>query len=110
MTEKDLNTIVGDSSYQDVKRRFKTYRSQGIFTPPTEKGTIILPGYDGGGEWGGPAVDPETNILYVNANEMAWVLNLGQRKIWIIKNQCPISRQVWCCTTKIVWDVMDRNV
>jgi len=80
MTEKDLNTVVGDSSYQDIKRRFKTYRSQGIFTPPTEKGTIILPGYDGGGEWGGPAVDPETNILYVNANEMAWVLNLVKEK------------------------------
>jgi quinoprotein glucose dehydrogenase len=80
MTEKDLNMVVGDSSYQDIKRRFKTYRSQGIFTPPTEKGTIILPGYDGGGEWGGPAVDPETNILYVNANEMAWVLNLVKEK------------------------------
>ncbi len=80
MTEKDLNTIVDDSSYQDIKRRFKTYRSQGIFTPPTEKGTIVLPGYDGGGEWGGPAVDPETNILYVNANEMAWVLNLVKEK------------------------------
>jgi quinoprotein glucose dehydrogenase len=80
MTEKDLNTLVSDSSYQDIKKRFKTYRSQGIFTPPTEKGTIILPGYDGGGEWGGPAVDPKTNILYVNANEMAWVLNLVEEK------------------------------
>jgi quinoprotein glucose dehydrogenase len=76
MTEKDLNTIEGDSSYQDIKRRFNTYRSEGIYTPPTEKGTIVLPGYDGGANWGGPAVDPETNILYINANEMAWVLNL----------------------------------
>jgi quinoprotein glucose dehydrogenase len=31
---------------------------------------------DGGGEWGGPAIDPESNILYVNANEMAWVLKM----------------------------------
>jgi quinoprotein glucose dehydrogenase len=80
VTEKDLNRLVSDSSYQDIKRRFNSYRSEGIFTPPTEKGTIILPGYDGGGEWGGPAVDPETNILYVNANEMAWVLNLVREK------------------------------
>jgi quinoprotein glucose dehydrogenase len=80
MTEKDLNNLVSDSSYQDIRKRFKTYRSQGIFTPPTEKGTVILPGYDGGGEWGGPAVDPQTNILYVNANEMAWVLNLVEEK------------------------------
>ncbi|WP_159442231.1 outer membrane protein assembly factor BamB family protein [Chitinophaga niabensis] len=80
MTEKDLNTLVSDSSYQDIRKRFKSYRSEGIYTPPTVKGTIILPGYDGGGEWGGPAVDPETNILYVNANEMAWVLNLVKQE------------------------------
>lgn len=76
LTEKDLNRLGDDSSYQDIKRRFQTYRSEGIYTPPTEKGTIILPGYDGGANWGGPAIDPETGILYINANEMAWVLNL----------------------------------
>ena len=42
------------------------------FDPPSERGTIILPGFDGGGEWGGPAVDPR-GILYVNGNEMAWI-------------------------------------
>lgn len=76
MTGKDLNQLGTDSSYQDIKRRFQSYRSEGMYTPPTEKGTIILPGYDGGANWGGPAVDPETNILYINANEMAWVLNM----------------------------------
>lgn len=78
--EADLNAIVGDSSYQDIKARFKTYRSEKMFTPPTITGTVILPGYDGGGEWGGPAVDPTTNILYVNANEMPWVLNIVENK------------------------------
>ncbi len=45
------------------------------FAPPSERGTIILPGFDGGAEWGGPAVDPE-GILYVNSNEMAWILQM----------------------------------
>lgn len=76
LTEKDLNTLVADSSYDDIKKRFNSYRYEGIFTPPTEKGTLVFPGYDGGGEWGGGAIDPTTNILYVNANNMAWVLNL----------------------------------
>jgi quinoprotein glucose dehydrogenase len=79
LTENDLNKLVGDSSYQDIKRRFNSYRYEGMFTPPTEKGTLIFPGYDGGGEWGGGAIDPETNILYVNANNMAWVLNLVKK-------------------------------
>ena len=32
-----------------------------------------------GGEWGGPAFDPETGVLYVNSNEMAWILRLVAR-------------------------------
>ena len=42
------------------------------FSPPSTRGTIILPGFDGGGEWGGAAVDPD-GVLYVNGNEMAWI-------------------------------------
>ena len=80
LTKNDLNKLISDSSYQDVLKRFNAYRSEGIYTPPSTQGTIILPGYDGGGEWGGPSIDPSTNILYVNANEMAWVLNLVENK------------------------------
>jgi quinoprotein glucose dehydrogenase len=32
----------------------------------------MFPGFDGGAEWGGSAVDPETGVLYVNANDIAW--------------------------------------
>jgi quinoprotein glucose dehydrogenase len=34
---------------------------------------------DGGQEWGGPAFDPETGLLYTNANEMAWVFSVVKR-------------------------------
>jgi quinoprotein glucose dehydrogenase len=47
--------------------------------PNVTKGTIIYPGVDGGGEWGGPAFDPGTGLLYVNSNEMAWLLRLVPR-------------------------------
>lgn len=76
MTEKDLNSLVSKSSFEDIKKRYQQYNSHGIYTPPSINGTIIFPGYDGGGEWGGPSFDPETGILYVNSNEMTWVLNL----------------------------------
>jgi glucose dehydrogenase len=43
------------------------------FTPfAVDKQTILMSGYDGGAEWGGPAVDPKTAVLYVNANDLAW--------------------------------------
>lgn len=80
LTRDDLNNVLGDSVNEVLKKRFDTLNYEGIYTPPSEEGTIVFPGYDGGGEWGGPAVDPETNILYVNASEMAWVLELFKRK------------------------------
>jgi quinoprotein glucose dehydrogenase len=76
LTEKDLNRLVDDTSYASIRSQFHSYYSKGIYTPPSKEGTIVFPGYDGGGEWGGPSFDPSTNMLYVNANEMAWVLNL----------------------------------
>ncbi|HYV07918.1 MAG TPA: PQQ-binding-like beta-propeller repeat protein, partial [Blastocatellia bacterium] len=36
-----------------------------LFTPPTEKGTINLPGWGGGGNWWGAAFDPETGWFYI---------------------------------------------
>jgi quinoprotein glucose dehydrogenase len=68
---------------------FRKYRDAGMFTPPSESGLVVFPGYDGGGEWGGPAFDPGTGLLYVNANEMAWLLRLlpsDDRSLY--KNAC----------------------
>lgn len=50
-------------------------RSEGPFTPLSREGTIIYPGLDGGAEWGGVAVDPQ-GIMYINSNEMAWLISL----------------------------------
>jgi len=47
-----------------------------MFNPPSKEGTVIFPGFDGGAEWGGPAYDPYTGILYVNASEMPWILTM----------------------------------
>lgn len=59
-----------------ARERFERLRESVPFTPPSRTGTVILPGYDGGGEWGGAAFDPETATLYVNASEMPWVLTM----------------------------------
>jgi glucose dehydrogenase len=36
-----------------------------LFTPPSERGTVQLPGNVGGADWGGAGVDPTTGMLYV---------------------------------------------
>ncbi|MCC6316390.1 MAG: PQQ-binding-like beta-propeller repeat protein [Gemmatimonadaceae bacterium] len=50
------------------------------FTPPNTTGILIFPGVDGGAEYGGPAFDRETGLLYVNSNEMAWLLKIVPRE------------------------------
>ena len=55
-------------------------RSNGQFVPPSTQGTVIFPGFDGGGEWGGSAFDERTGLLYVNANEMPWILTMVELK------------------------------
>ena len=53
--------------------RFRTLRHGSLFTPPSVEGTVVQPGFDGGGEWGGAAVDPATGVLYVNASDVPWI-------------------------------------
>jgi quinoprotein glucose dehydrogenase len=51
-----------------------------IYAPPSLNKTILLPGYDGAAEWGGAGADPNEGVLYVNSNEMPWVLQMGIAK------------------------------
>jgi len=76
LSEKDLNDLSSDSSYADIKNRLAHYHTGNMFNPPSKEGTVIFPGFDGGAEWGGPAYDPLTGILYVNATEMPWILTM----------------------------------
>jgi quinoprotein glucose dehydrogenase len=49
-------------------------RSEGLFTPPSLQSTVVMPQFNGGGEWGGPAVDPKRGWAYVNgSNEPEWI-------------------------------------
>lgn len=73
-TEQMINTVTGEAD--SIRKRFAGVRTGEPFIPPSREGTIIFPGFDGGGEWGGPSFDPTTNTLFVNANEMPWILTM----------------------------------
>ena len=66
-------------AHKVVVEQFRKLRSAGQWAPPSLQGTIVFPGFDGGAEWGGAAFDPETGLLYVNANEMPWILRIVPR-------------------------------
>jgi quinoprotein glucose dehydrogenase len=73
--EKDLTNRT-PKAHEEALAWFHKIRSNGQFIPGSLQGTIVFPGLDGGQEWGGPSFDPETGYLYVNTNEMPWVVQI----------------------------------
>ena len=63
-------------NYAQLLEQWRKFRKE-VFAPPTVEGTLILPGFDGGGEWGGAAFDQESGLLYVNSNEVPNIIKLN---------------------------------
>ncbi len=59
--------------------RIKVSPNFGPFPAPSLKESIMFPGFDGGMEWGGGAVDPD-GIYYVNINEIPWILQMVETR------------------------------
>lgn len=69
-------TDISPESHAFAENILKNVRTGKQFIPPGKEGTVIFPGFDGGGEWGGAAFDPETAVLYVNGSIMPWILTM----------------------------------
>jgi quinoprotein glucose dehydrogenase len=54
-------------------------RSEGLFTPPSQRGTIIFPGTAGGSNWGSVAYDPGRHVLVANSSSIANTIRLSKR-------------------------------
>jgi quinoprotein glucose dehydrogenase len=52
------------------------YDHGALFTPPSERGTIQVPGVAGGGNWAGAAIDPETGMFYVGTYRLPFVVSV----------------------------------
>ena len=61
---------VDASQNDECRARLKALRNEGIFTPPSFKGSLIVPGNVGGMNWSGYAFDPERSLLVVNVNNL----------------------------------------
>ena len=76
-TEQEI-TDLSSEAHEFVLRRFQQTRGRKIFTPPSREGTIVFPGFHGGANWSGASFDPATGRLYVNANEIPWILKMRE--------------------------------
>ena len=55
-------------------------RNEGIFTPPTVKGTLAIPGNVGGFNWSGYAFDPQRNLLIANLTNLPFKVRVIPRE------------------------------
>ena len=64
---------------EECRRTLEGLRNDGIFTPPSVQGTLMLPSNIGGAHWGGVAVDPVRQIAVVPVNRVASMVQLIPR-------------------------------
>ncbi|HEY3855071.1 MAG TPA: pyrroloquinoline quinone-dependent dehydrogenase [Verrucomicrobiae bacterium] len=70
---------VSAAECEACKKRLQALRNEGIFTPPSLGGTLVIPGNVGGMNWSGSAFDPQRNLLLVNVNNIAAKVTLVPR-------------------------------
>jgi quinoprotein glucose dehydrogenase len=78
-TEKDINPFLTPEQKENIRQRLLNSRNEGLFTPPSMKGSIQLPGHNGGANWGSSAVDPTKGTMYIVSKELPTYLRVGMR-------------------------------
>ncbi len=68
-----------DADRQACRERIAPLRNEGIFTPPSLRGTLVIPSNVGGAHWGGVAFDPERDIAVIPVNRIAALVQLLTR-------------------------------
>jgi quinoprotein glucose dehydrogenase len=64
------------------RKRIESYRSEGIFQPPSVKDSLMQPGNAGGSNWGGIAFDPKRQLAVANTMDLPFVVALIPRAEW----------------------------
>jgi quinoprotein glucose dehydrogenase len=75
-TAEDLSPFLDPQERARFRDEILSARNEGLFTPPSRRNTIQMPGNNGGANWGGAAVDPTNGTLYVVSKDLPAMLKL----------------------------------
>ncbi len=73
--ESDI-TDISEASRKFVLEKFSNLKTGPSFHPPSEQGTICIPGFHGGATWSGASYDPKQGLLFVSSNNVPNVITL----------------------------------
>ncbi len=79
-TVDDLSPYLSSEDRAKFRDQILSARNEGLFTPPAKRGTIQMPGNNGGANWGGAAVDPAKGTLVVVSKDLPALLKLESDK------------------------------
>src|SRR5688572_18331224 len=77
-TVDDLSPFLSPEDRARFRDEILSARNEGLFTPPARRGTIQMPGNNGGANWGGAAVDPSRGFLVVVSKDLPSLLKLEE--------------------------------
>ena len=76
-TEADINPLLPEADQQALREKLRGSRNEGLFTPPSLRGTVSMPGHNGGANFGTTAVDPINHRFFVVSREIPVVIKLN---------------------------------
>ncbi len=79
MTMGDLTTVTPESRKECLDMIRDAVVETRLFPPISEKLTVMFPGTNGGANWGGGSLDPQSNLLFVNSMDVAAFVRMVKR-------------------------------
>ncbi len=65
---------------KQCRDKLQALRNDGLFTPPSVKGSVLFPSTSGGSNWGGLAYDPDSGLAVVNSTSVVTSQKLVPRE------------------------------
>jgi quinoprotein glucose dehydrogenase len=75
-TEREINPYLTADEQAALRELLKNSRNEGVFTPPSMKGSIEMPGHNGGANWGSSAINPTKGTFYIASKELPTFLRI----------------------------------
>src|SRR6185295_17782165 len=76
LTEKDVSPYMPEAEQAAWREKIRGARNEGLFTPPSMRGTVTIPGVGGGASWGTAAVDPAKGFLYIVSKDAPTIVTI----------------------------------
>jgi quinoprotein glucose dehydrogenase len=76
-TVDDLSPFLSPEDRARFRDEILSARNEGLFTPPSRRGTIQMPGNNGGANWGNAAADSANGALFVVSKDLPALLRLA---------------------------------